>query len=42
MIPRFNISGMTICFEDDEAEGRALTIRWGRFVLEISFARFPR
>lgn len=41
-LPTFTRFGTTICDADFEAGGITLSIRWGRFVFEICFARGDR
>jgi hypothetical protein len=42
MIPRIEIIKTTFCDDEGEAEGRVLSVRWGRWVFEFGFGRHPR
>lgn len=42
MIPRISVITTTFCEMDGEAEGRTLSIRWGRWLFEIALGRFAK
>lgn len=41
-LPSLRTMGASLCERDGEAEGVMLQLRWGRFVIELTFAAFDR
>ncbi len=41
-LPNLTWFGTTICEREGEAEGVTFQLRWGRFVVQMCFARFER
>lgn len=41
-LPTISWFGTCICEREGEAEGVTFQLRWGRFIVEITLARFER